>query len=299
MRVELLLIAALAGGCEGPPERVGSVVLRGEAMGTGWTVSLVGSAPAGVRGRVAGVIGEVEAAMSTWLEDSEVSRFNRLGGGEGMVLSEATAEVVGCGLEVWRASGGLFDMTVGSGVEGGSENLAFEVATGKLTKKRDGILIDLSAIAKGYAVDKVTEELERLGVENYLVEIGGELRGKGKAADGEAWTVGIERPEIGGGRIAGTVELSGMSVATSGNYRQRRHLIDPSTGEAVDAEMMSVCVLHRSAMVADAWATALFVAGAEKGIRLADGAGLAAAYLGGEGVGVKASKSFRWKGERR
>ena len=96
-------------------------------------------------------------------------------------------------------------------------------------------------------------------------------------------TVGIEQPQVGERRIAGTVDLSEMSIATSGNYRQRLHLIDPTSGKPVERMPMAVCVLHESAMVADAWATALFVAGMKEGIRLADERELAVAYLSDKG----------------
>lgn len=277
------LLALLACGCEGDAEKTQRTVLRGDAMGTRWSVILADNPKATeeIRERVVEVIRAVDGAMSTWIDDSEVSRFNRLPAGETMALSVETATVVACAIQIWRDSGGAFDVTVGG--QGACADLRLNEPQRTLSKAVDGVTIDLSAIAKGYAVDRVASELDSLGVENYLVEIGGELKGKGQAPEGTAWTVGIERPQEGQWLIAGTVELHDQSIATSGNYRQRRHLIDPTSGEAIERTPTAVCVLHDSAMVADAWATALFVAGPEQAIALADQRHLAVAWLQSQG----------------
>ena len=158
-------------------------------------------------------------------------------------------------------------------------------------RSQPDVFIDLSAIAKGYGVDVVSGLLINLGYERSLVEIGGEIRAQGMGRQGAPWRVGIERPHDGPPEVEVVLPLSNRSMATSGNYRNFRmddgrkvtHIIDPRDGSPVAHGLGSVSVLADSCMEADAWATALYVLGAEEGLKLADQEGIAALFLTPEG----------------
>jgi len=144
--------------------------------------------------------------------------------------------------------------------------------------------VDLSAIAKGYAVDALSSLLEGQRIASYLVEIGGELRARGSKPGGSPWKVAIERPLPGKPSVQNVVALRDNAVATSGGYRnyveidgkRLSHTIDPRTGRPVDHGLASVSVITPTAMRADALATALMVMGPEEGYRLAEREALAA-----------------------
>ena len=267
-------------------------------MGTSWSVVIHGEAPAGFRNKVVQAIDSVEQAMSTWIEGTEISQFNQMEEGESINLTADSVTVIQCAMEVWRKSGGVFDVTVGS-PEGDSSGLKLDPESGTLTKLQPNLEIDLSAIAKGFGVDKVAELLIDLGCENFLVEIGGELRGRGVAEDGDPWTIAIERPGKGQRKLAGKIDLVDAAVATSGNYRRRDHILDPQSRRSVNEEMMSVTVVHASAMEADAWATAMFVLGEEKGLTLAKKLGLNVAFTINPGddqeLKVVSTDEFPWQ----
>ncbi len=255
------------------------------------------------------VLDRVDRRMSTYKPESEVSRFNASAGTGWFPVSAETARVVAKALEVWRESGGAFDITVaplvdlwgfgpklvperipaGAEIEAalartGSRHLAVRLEPPALRKELPQLEIDLSAIAKGYAVDAVAAWLEARGIHDYLVELGGEVRVSGHHPDGRPWRVAVERAAEG---RAGVLELNAGAVATSGDYRnwfeldgvRYSHEIDPRTGRPVSHGLVQVTVLAPSCMEADAWATALLVAGPREGPDLARRLGLKALFL--------------------
>lgn len=149
-----------------------------------------------------------------------------------------------------------------------------------LSKKTSGLYLDLSSIAKGFGVDKLAEHLESLGIEHYLVEIGGEIRGKGQNLQGKFWNIAIEKPEFAQGSSSQiTLPLHNLAMATSGNYRnyfedeqgkRLSHIIDRKTLRPIDHNLASITVLHPSTMTADGLSTGLFVLGAEKALAVAE-----------------------------
>ena len=159
--------------------------------------------------------------------------------------------------------------------------------THALKKKRSGVYIDLSGIAKGYAVDRIAEYLNSLGLQGYLVEIGGELRAKGVNIDGVAWRIAVEKPHNHERGVKRILSLSDSGIATSGDYRsfveidgkKYSHTIDPRTGTPVTHQLASITVVHNSAMTADAYATALMVLGPDKGYEFARHHRLAAYFI--------------------
>jgi thiamine biosynthesis lipoprotein len=156
-----------------------------------------------------------------------------------------------------------------------------------VTRQTSGLYIDLSAIAKGYAVDQIGAALEGLGYPHYLVEIGGEVRARGLNRKAKPWVVGVEHPDGGAQDVAERLSLADVSIATSGNYRNVRlidgkavtHILDARSGEPVSHGLGSVSVLHPSCMTADALATALYVLGPDEGYALAEREGIAALFL--------------------
>jgi thiamine biosynthesis lipoprotein len=148
-----------------------------------------------------------------------------------------------------------------------------------LYKENNGLVINLSAIAKGWAVDEIALMLDNLGYENYLIEIGGELKAKGvKNEANDSWVVGINIPKPYKSENILAVSLNDLAVATSGNYRNfyiknekvRSHTISFKTGYPVETDVASVSVFHKSCMMADAYATAIVSMGIAEGIKFAD-----------------------------
>ena len=284
-------------------------------MGTTWAVTLNApgldrDAQARVRARVQAELDAVDAAMSTWDPDSEVSRFNRHAASAPFAVSAATFEVVRLARGVFERSGGAFDPTVrplvaawGFGADArvpgegpsaaeraalgarvGFDRLVLDPTARTLTKAHPGLELDLSAIAKGYGVDRVADALLADGHADFLVEVGGELRAEGTRPDGTPWRLAIERPEPEGRAVHAVVPLTGLAMATSGDYRafheaggvRRTHIIDPRTGAPIAHGLASVTVLHPRAVLADAWATTLSVLGPDEGFALAEREGIAA-----------------------
>jgi thiamine biosynthesis lipoprotein len=293
--------------------------LRGQTMGTSWRADVLGAPCAGgERWRVVieRELALVIAQMSTWQADSELARFNAAAPGSSHRIAAGFAEVLGCALRVAAASGGAFDPTAGALVDlwgfgpvrrfdaadftppdaaalaralgaCGWSRLRFDPVS-RCLEQPGGLRLDLSAIAKGYAVDRVVGALRATGVESCLVDIGGELRGAGVTADGQPWWVDLERPGEGCALPLTRIALHGLAVATSGDYRRsfvcasglrRSHTIDPRRGEPVSHGLASVSVLHEQCMWADAWSTALTVLGPAEGLALARQYGLAALFI--------------------
>lgn len=289
--------------------------LTGVTMGTGYHITIV-DAPGnmsrvGLQKLIDAELQSVNQEMSTYLDDSELMHFNRGPVGEPVEVSAHLAEVVSLSLDIYRRSAGAFDITVGKLVnlwgfgpqpkpekvpdektiarlreQLGSDALTVQHSPDRLIRSR-AVEIDLSAIAKGHGVDRVAQLLEAQGIHNYLVEIGGELRTLGKNPKGEDWRIGIESPNPAGRMVQKPLRVSGMSVATSGDYRnyyerdgkRYSHTIDPRTGYPLQHRLASVTVITDSCAEADGLATALNVLGAEAGLELAEREGLAAFML--------------------
>lgn len=301
-------------------------MLCGETMGTRWSVRLVVAESqdlASLDAEIASALDGVIAEMSTWESGSAISRFNDAPGGTWHVLPANFYRVLEYALAVARDTEGAFDPTVGrlvalwgfgvgargQGVPTPDDLSAARADCGwsriELDKGRraalqpGGVRLDLSSVAKGFAVDRVAAVVRESGVESFLVEIGGELRGEGVKPDGMPWWVALERPrgsQSGRAPIADiVVALNGLSVATSGSAehfytidgRTFSHTIDPRTGMPVAHDLVSVSVLHRECMHADALATALSVLGPDEGMAHALRLGLAARFVSAASGGYR------------
>lgn len=316
-------------GCSDGGDEV--VTFVGETMGTTYSVKLVGT-PRGVdhqalEHEISETLETVNRQMSTYRPESELSRFNAAEAGTWVSTSNDTRAVIDAALQVSRVTKGAFDPTVGPVIDlwgfgaGGKEEYLpshDEIAVArkivgfdKVETKRDeaavvkqanGLRLDLSGIAKGFGVDKVAELLERRGAENYLVEVGGELRGKGAGPAGKAWRIGVERPTGVPGDLQRVLDLKDGALATSGNYRifferdgrRYSHIINPQTGRPVEHDLASATVVADTTMEADALSTSMLVLGPEAGMELAVEQNIAALFIAGRGETFteKASPAF-------
>jgi len=293
---------ALAATACTPSEPGTEIQLRGEALGTFWKVTLVTGAAGApdredLQRRVAATLDRIDRGMSNWREDAEISRFNRDADARSFVFSPETRKVVAEARRLARETGGAFDPTVGPlvaawgfGPDAAAEDPSAATlaqlrarvgwhrlywdAQGRLMRRVSGVELDLSAIAKGYAVDAILDALARDRPRGVLVEVGGEVRAFGTTARGESWRVGIENPIAPGLELEAVVTLTGAALATSGDYRQirvsdgvsRSHIVDPRVGAPVANRVASASVLAPTCMEADAVATALMVLGPDAGL---------------------------------
>ena len=285
---------------------------HGLSMGTTWSVRVVEAGVAWTTGvnLQQGLQSELDLVvrqMSHWLPDSDLGRFNRAPANSWHSLPAAFFDVLAFALDVAGESGGAYDPCAGAIVErwgfgavrrhdevgfnpparaevtallAGRASILLDHASRRAHQSGD-VRLDLSSVAKGYAVDRLSLYLEAQGLRHYLVEVGGELRGAGTKPDGQPWWVVLEQ----GDQVM--IALHGLSVATSGDYRryfeqdgQRfSHTIDPRTAEPIVNRVGSVTVLHADCMAADAWSTALTVLGPQAGLVLAERLGLAVRFL--------------------
>ena len=287
-----------------PQHQLPLVSWFGETMGTTYEIKLVGmelddNALDALTREVDAELVAVNAAMSTYIPDSEISQFNR--GAfveEAFLISDRFQEVMSDSFKVYASSGGAFDPTLGPLIDlwgfgaGSTEDSPItenEVAErlklvglekitftdGALRKQQSAMEINLSAIAKGYAVDRLHQLLQEKGYANIYVEIGGEVVCQGVNDSGNPWRIGIQLPERdASASVLRVIRLKDRALATSGDYRNfledaernRHHILDPRTGFPADHRLTSVSVLAEDCMTADAVATALYVMGTEEGM---------------------------------
>jgi len=244
---------------------------------------------------------DINLLMSTYIQDSELSRFNQWNSIKPFPMSAKTLKVLNEAKRLSDMSEGLLDVTVGPLVNlwgFGPKSQPVKVPTealinmtrqlvgiDKLTigpssvsKAEPALYVDLSTIAKGYAVDQLAELLDTHEITNYLVEIGGEMRLSGVKASGTPWKIAIEKPETEQRSVQKIISIGTNAVATSGDYRnyyetdgvRYSHLINPNTGYPISHNLVSVTVIHPSSMTADGLATALNIMGKEKALALAE-----------------------------
>lgn len=283
------------------------IELQGEVMGSHWSVKLVIPDDLDQRLLQAGIqqcFDQVDSQMSTWKTDSAISHFNQSPAGNWQTLPEDLFQVLSYALKVAEDTNGAFDPTVGALVElwgfgstTRSHHPPTEVDVGAalanvgwqrihLDPERrrawqpGDVQLDLSAIAKGFAVDKVSQWLRDQGIDNFLINLSGELRAHGHNINGEPWRVAIELPGVAvaeadiGDLTPITIELKDAAVATSGDYRhyfmhqgkRYSHHLNPTTGQPVPFEVASVTVIADRGIEADPLGTALIVMGAEAGM---------------------------------
>ncbi|ASU16076.1 FAD:protein FMN transferase [Actinobacillus pleuropneumoniae] len=336
MKLKSILIFAISAifltACNKAPEQI---TLKGKTMGTTYTVKYIDNGelqnlqkPEEVQKTLDDLLKQVNNEMSTYQPDSQISRFNAMQEvNKAVQISPDFAKVVREAIRLNRVTEGALDVTVGKLVNlwgfgpdkrlnqsPSAEQIAalapsvgiekLSVSDNSLMKSVPNLYLDLSSIAKGFGVDKLAEYLESLGLANYLVEIGGELRGKGKNLQGVDWRIAIEQPTLAQGQAAQiTVPLHNLGMATSGNYRnyfedeqgnRLSHIINPKELRPVIHKLASITVFAPTTMTADGLSTGLFVLGPEKALEVAEREKLAVFLIikNGEAFETKMSREF-------
>ena len=297
-----------------PGARHERVHLHGPTMATRWSVRCdlgAGVSVDALRVELAAAVDQVDQQMSPWKPHSDLNRLNAAPPEQWVALPQPTLEVLARALQIARASGGAFDPAVGALVDAwgfgaaraapdaaairaaaqavrqpAHQALELDLAGGRACKHAP-LQLDLCGIAKGYAVDRMAAVLQRYGVRHALAALDGELRAIGTQAGGAPWPVALESPQPGRRAVHGVIELQDLAVATSGDYRRFvqlgnvrvAHSIDGRGAAPVNNDVASVTVLAADCISADAWATALLVAGAGEGLALAQRWGLEVLFL--------------------
>ena len=298
-----VVFSLLLTACSDSPS---AVTLSGKTMGTTYNITLANPDTTLDLTHLQDVIDQellkINQLMSTYIPNSELSRFNhQVDIGQWFPLSAETFTVLEYSLGLSKQTQGKFDVTVAPLINlwgfGYQKKTSFpsdnditqalktighqyiELDTQqRAVKKHRAVTVDLSAVAKGYGVDRITEVLDNKKIEHYLVEIGGEIRVKGLNKESNLWRIGIETPSLHQSGAQKIVALKNQSVATSGDYRnffekdgiRYSHTLDPATGKPVVHNIASLTVIHNSAMEADALATAFMAMGKEQALAMAN-----------------------------
>ena len=297
-------------GCsENKKSEVTAFSFSGNTMGTSYNIKVVKDSVFTknnydkiIKSGVDSLLLNVNRKMSTYIPDSELSMFNSSADTTWFPISKEFAEVVKAAIFIGDTTNNSLDITVGPLVNlwgfgpttetntvpdsqevqlmkslTGLEKIRVQFDPPAIRKAIPEMYVDLSSIAKGYGVDKVSEYLLKLGLNNFMVEIGGEVRANGKNQNNEYWRIGISTPDN-SGNIEKVVQLNNQSMATSGDYhnyfmkngKRYSHTIDPRTGYPITHNLASVSVITKTCMMADGYATALDVLGPGKGMLYAD-----------------------------
>ncbi len=274
-------------------------------MGTRYSAVFFAPESADLKGlnvKLQRAVDQVDKQMSTWKPESDLMRLNRARVGRWVDVRKELATVLAAAVEVGRLSDGAFDIGVGDlvtawgfgpatgRVDGAvvaeprvAAHLALELdLVANRVRKLAPVMLDLSGIAKGFGVDELARVLEADGVTSYLASIDGEVRAGAAKPNGSPWFVALERPEVGRRSVDGIIEITGASLATSGDYRQVRerdgiaygHTMDPRGAAPLRGGPAAVTVRATDCMTSDAWATAFMVLGPERGTVLAQSLGL-------------------------
>lgn len=306
--------------------------IAGEVQGTTYHIKFVAppdsSDPAKLRQQIEQRFAEIDQRLSNYRDDSEISRFNALRTTNWVAVSPEIISLVDISKQVWTKTNGCFDLTVKplfdlwgftkhegrvpsqSEIEQalrhvGMSKVEIDIANSRLRKTDPELGIDLSSIAQGYSVAEVARLLEGSGIQNYLVEIGGELRVKGRKANGRPWRIAIEKPTPFERKVQKVLEIyeqNGTAVMTAGTYRNffehggrvYTHILDPRTGRPITHHLLSVTVLHEDPTWADAWDTALLCVGETEASVIAEQQGLKALLIYQQGSGIREAMSPRF-----
>jgi thiamine biosynthesis lipoprotein len=337
IRIALLLACCALAGCAAAPspDALPETLLRGETMGSAWTVKLAGELPASPEQLQAGLQARFDAvnqALSTWRGDSALSRFNRDSSGAWVDVDPELAAVMAYARILAERSDGAYDLTVGPLVNlwgfgpdparrdvpaaAAIENARAQVGWRRLevdtsanrARKEPGVYVDLSSLGKGRGVDRAAEYLDALGIANYLIDLSGKLRAHGVNARRKPWRVAVEKPgpDDPSGRLSvvpAAVELADQSIATAGDYRRffetggkhYSHIIDPRTGYPVAHATVSSTVVAADCMQADALATVFMAMTPDAALALADRMQVPALLITRSGDDFRLVPSVAWR----
>ena len=307
----LLIFFALL-GCFGDERQQLPISISGQTMGTTYNITVVDNplnlSKEMLKKRVDGTLADINNKMSNWYDQSEISSVNNNTGGEPIDLSQELFDVINIAKDINIKSDGAFDVTsaplinlwgfgpnkskkkipteseVNKALElvGQAQLLKLIPGLGQLKKANPKVSINLSALAKGYGIDMVARTLKEQKIQNFLVEIGGDLITSGTNKDGKAWSIGIEAPKVEEQVVKSVIKIKNQAMATSGNYKnffekngiRYSHIINPKTGYPIRHKTLSVTVLADTAVLADGWATAMLVLGSKEGMIIANKLGI-------------------------
>ena len=292
----LFLISALLISCVDSTPNKKTVTNFGNTQGTSYSIKYLSPNGINYQNDIDSIFKTVDLSLSTYINESIISKINR---NENVIIDSIFTRVFEMALKIAHETNGSFDPTIaplvnfwGFGFEeisNKNENILINlmqsvgykkisIKDGHIIKENSNTQIDFNAIAQGFTVDLIGEHLQKIGLTNYMIEIGGELKCSGLNADEKPWRIGIDKPseEIQKERHLAIIEVSNKSVASSGNYRKLKidqetgikyaHTINPKTGMPTITDLLSVTIVSESCMQADAIATACMVMGKEKSI---------------------------------
>ncbi len=271
------------------------IKIDGNAQGTTYHITYLTNDGINYKKEIDSLLVKIDLSMSTWLPNSIVSRINN--NDRNVILDDYFITVFKKSVEVSQKTDGLFDITVGplinamgfgattkknlnqTKIDSLLQLVNYKMVTlkhNKIIKSKPQIKIDFNAIAQGYSVDVLADFLENKGIKDYLVEVGGELKTKGKK-NNEEWKVGIDQPnekQSSARKLEAIIKLNNRALATSGNYRKFyiegnqkfSHIINPKTGYPAKQNLLSATVIANDGITADAYATAFMVMGLNKSI---------------------------------
>ncbi len=286
-------------GCQESPKNWTSNSNSGGALGTSYNITYLGTEEVNFQKEIDSVFEVVNQSLSTYIPDSDISKINR---GDTLVVDHMFKDVFNLSKSVFEDTDGYFDPTVGTLVNawgfGPGQQIQLDSAkvdslleyvgfqkvslneNGEIIKEHPAIQFDFNAVAKGYAIDRLATMLSDKGIENFLVEVGGEIvsRGENKLKDKE-WTVGVDDPQAGDARrLKLALKLNDKALASSGNYRKFRidsvsgkkyvHTIDPKTGFTKNSRVLATSVIAENCARADAFATAFMAMDLDQSIAL-------------------------------
>ena len=319
----LILIFGLLTGCSEQAIQK----LEGAAQGTTYHISYWSELPVDGKDIEAGVKNELDSidkTLSNYRPDSIIEMFNSTENTESQEVGDEIVSLVRISQTVYQATQGCFDLTIKPlfvlwGFRGDELTIPNDAAILKtlgqigmqkleivddthLRKKQADLKVDLSSIAQGYSVGKISSVLEQKGITNYLVEIGGELKTQGHKPDSQAWRIAVERPLPGEQVMQKIITMpkdSPMAVMTSGTYRhyfdhegkRYSHILDARTGRPVSHDLVSVTVIHEDPTIADAWDTALLCLGQKDGMEVANAEKIPALFIEQKGNELIESRS--------
>ncbi|MDD7912042.1 FAD:protein FMN transferase [Pseudovibrio exalbescens] len=333
LRFALVPLVLLLAACSPDEDTRDEIKFSGNTMGTTYHVRVIkGDNPmvgTKLQQAINNSLRATNQSLSNWIPTSEVEEFNKSTSTEWTPVSADFSDIMQSSLRLHEMSGGRFDVTLAPLIDlwgfGPSEDvpdepsleainealnavgmttmLEFETNPPALRKVNPDTTVNLSAIAKGFGVDKIAQTLEANGFNEYLVEIGGDLFARGMNSKGTPWVVGIEKPDPTQRVLQRVIRVENLGMATSGDYRNYKevngqrfsHIIDPVTGRPINHTLASVTVLAESAALADGLATAIYAMGPEKGMELAERENLPVYMIvrSGDGFIEKASNAFQ------
>src|SRR5690606_10116533 len=287
----IFMISILFTQCNGDKEN--TIQFSGEAQGTTYQITYLTESAENYQEQIDSIFNVIDLSLSTYVPSSIISLINK----DSMVVADHHfINVFNAAKEISGKTNGYFDVTVGplinawgfgnskkenvdsSLVDSLLKNIGYELVQleeNRIVKINSGSMLDFNAIAQGYTVDVLANFLEEKNIQNYLIELGGEVKAKGRKKNEELWTVGIDQPNeepTEGRPLQAIIQLENRALATSGNYRKYyvengqkySHIIDPHTGYPAKNNLLSATVIALDCMRADAYATAFMVMGLEK-----------------------------------